>query len=302
MAIYLRPHILSKAEALGLKARMIVEGLRVGDHKSPFRGFSVEFVQHREYTPGDDIRHIDWKSYGRSERYTIKQYEQETNFIGTILLDGSRSMEYGEGPANKLEYAKLLTATISYIIIKQRDSVALSVFDSRIRAQLPPSSQMGHINTICHTLEETEPEEKTSIGPLLQEIADRIRRRGMVFVISDCFDEVEPFLKGLRNLRFQGHEVTLFHIMHRDEVDFPFTGNVKFDGLEIPEELKTRPHLIRPNYRRVVQGFLDELRRGCEAARVDYVFMDTTRPLEESLGKYLVRRLQMGRIVNTHIG
>lgn len=296
MALYLQPHILSKAEALGLKARMIVEGLRVGDHKSPFRGFSVEFVQHREYTPGDDIRHIDWKSYGRSERYTIKQYEQETNFIAHILLDGSKSMLYGEGAANKLEYAKLLTATLSYMVIRQRDSVGLSVFDSRFRAELPVSGQMGHINTIVRTLEETEPAEKTSIGPLLEEAADRFRRRGMVFIISDVFDEIEPFLKGLRHLRFQGHEVTVFHVMHKDELEFPFTGNIRFDGLEDIEELKTRPHLIRPNYLKVIQAYLAEIRKGCEAYRVDYVLMDTTRPLEITLSEYLVRRLQMGRL------
>src|ERR1700716_4200399 len=138
---YLDPDVIARAQALGLKARTVVEGLRVGDHKSPYRGFSVEFVQHREYVPGDDIRHIDWKSYGRSERYTIKQYEQETNYIAHILLDGSKSMEYGEGETNKLEYAKLLAATLSYVIIKQRDSVSLSVFDSAWRAQLPASSQ-----------------------------------------------------------------------------------------------------------------------------------------------------------------
>jgi uncharacterized protein (DUF58 family) len=296
MPVYLRPHILSKAEALGLKARSIVEGLRVGDHKSPFRGFSVEFVQHREYTPGDDIRHIDWKSYGRSERYTIKQYEQETNFIAHILLDGSRSMLYGDGDANKLEYAKLLAATLSYVVIRQRDSVGLSVFDSRFRAELPPSSQMSHVTTIVHTLEETEPEEKTSIGPLLEQAADRFRRRGMVFLISDCFDEIEPFLTGLRHLRFQGHDVTVFHVMHHDELEFPFTGNIKFDGLELPEEIKTRPHLIRPNYLKVIQSYLADLRKGCEAYRVDYVLMDTTKPLEVALGEYLVRRLQMGRM------
>jgi uncharacterized protein (DUF58 family) len=296
MPVYLRPHILSKAEALGLKARSIVEGLRVGDHKSPFRGFSVEFVQHREYTPGDDIRHIDWKSYGRSERYTIKQYEQETNFIAHILLDGSRSMLYGDGDANKLEYAKLLAATLSYVVIRQRDSVGLSVFDSRFRAELPPSSQMSHVTTIVHTLEETEPEEKTSIGPLLEQAADRFRRRGMVFLISDCFDEIEPFLTGLRHLRFQGHDVTVFHVMHHDELEFPFTGNIKFDGLELPEEIKTRPHLIRPNYLKVIQSYLADLRKGCEAYRVDYVLMDTTKPLEVALGEYLVRRLQLGRI------
>src|SRR5262249_52888491 len=154
------------------------------------------------------------------------------NFIGHILLDGSRSMQYGDGEANKLEFAKLLTATIAYVIIKQRDSVSLNVFDSRFRAQLPPSSQMGHVTTICHTLEETRPDEKTSIGPLLEEAADRFRRRGMVFLISDCFDDVESLLKGMRHLRFQGHEVTVFHIMHRDELEFGFTGNIRFDGLE----------------------------------------------------------------------
>src|SRR6266567_2436350 len=150
MPEYLKPSILSRAEALGIEARSIVEGLRVGDHRSPYRGFSVEFVQHREYVPGDDIRHIDWKSYGRSERYTIKQYEQETNFAAHILLDASRSMLYGEGETNKLEYAKLLAASLAYLIIHQRDSASLSVFDEKWRVQLPPSSQPGHMQSILH--------------------------------------------------------------------------------------------------------------------------------------------------------
>src|SRR5213592_1783276 len=150
---YLDDKILARAEALGLKARRIVEGLRSGEHKSPFRGFSVEFVQHREYVPGDDIRHIDWKSYGRSERYTIKQYEQETNFAGHLLLDASRSMLYGEDETNKLEYAKLLAACLAYLIIHQRDSASLAVFDAAWRLQLPASGQPGHMQTILHTLE-----------------------------------------------------------------------------------------------------------------------------------------------------
>src|SRR5262249_1620718 len=150
---YLHDTILARAEALGLKARRIVEGLRSGEHKSPFRGFSVEFVQHREYVPGDDIRHIDWKSYGRSERYTIKQYEQETNFIGHLVVDASRSMVYGEGAENKLEYAKLLAASLAYLIIHQRDSAALHVFDDEWRDRIPPGSQMGHLTTLLHTLE-----------------------------------------------------------------------------------------------------------------------------------------------------
>jgi uncharacterized protein (DUF58 family) len=296
MPAYLKPSVLSRAEALGIQARSIVEGLRVGDHKSPFRGFSVEFVQHREYVPGDDIRHIDWKSYGRSERYTIKQYEQETNFTAHILLDASKSMEYGDRETNKLEYAKLIAATLSYVIVRQRDSVALNVIHRDWRSQLPASNSMANMNTILHTLEDLDPKEKTSIGPLLEQLADRVRRRGLMFIISDMFDEVEPVLKGLKHLRFSGHDVILFHVMHPDEIDFPFTGNVKYDGLELPEEIKTRPHLIRPAYLKVVREYLNELRAGCDAYRVDYVRARTDVPLEQTLSKYLITRLQMGRL------
>ncbi|MFO0809633.1 MAG: DUF58 domain-containing protein [Gemmataceae bacterium] len=287
---YLHPDTLAKAQALGLKARAVVEGLRVGDHKSPFRGFSVEFVQHREYVPGDDIRHIDWKGYGRSERYTIKQYEQETNYAGHILLDASRSMLYGDGAANKLEYAKLLAATLAYVIIHQRDSAGLYVFDEQWRTRLPVSGQPGHVQTILQTLESTEPREKSSIAPLLHELAGQTRRRGLVFLISDCFEDVPGLLSGLQHLRFQGHEVTVFHVMHPDEAEFPFDGLVKFDGLEIPQHYLTRPHLIRPAYLRAVQAYLQDFRRGCEANRCDYYWMDTRRPLAEALSEYLARR------------
>jgi uncharacterized protein (DUF58 family) len=291
-ATYLNADALSRAQALGIKARAVVEGLRVGDHKSPFRGFSVEFVQHREYVPGDDIRHIDWKGYGRSERYTIKQYEQETNYIGHILLDASRSMFYGTGTTNKLEYSKLLAATIAYVVIHQRDSAGLSVFDDGWRTRVPSSGQPGHMLTVLQTLEDTEPRDKSSIGPLLHDLANQVRRRGLVFLISDCFDAVESLLGGLQHLRFQGHEVTVFHVLHPDELNFPFEGLVKFDGLELPQYLLTRPHLIRPSYLKVLRNYLDTFRRGCEANRVDYVMMDTSRPLTEALSAYLARRLK----------
>ncbi len=293
---YLQSDIIARAEALGLKARAIVEGLRVGEHKSPYRGFSVEFVQHREYVPGDDIRHIDWKVYGRSERYTIKQYEQETNFIGHILVDASRSMLYGEGDSNKLEYAKLLAATLAYLIIHQRDSASLSVFDAAWRTQLPPSGQPGHMQSILRALESTQPEEKTAIGPLLNELADKVRRRGLVFLISDCFDEVDRILHGLRHLRFNGHEVTVFHVLHPDETEFPFEGMVRFDGIEERERLLTRPHLIRPAYLRALRRYLEELQKGCEGHRCDYVRMVTSRPLGDSLAEYLARRLRVKRV------
>lgn len=291
-SVLLQPDILAQAEALGLAAREVVEGLRVGDHKSPYRGFSVEFVQHREYVPGDDIKHIDWKSYARSDRYTLKQYEQETNFVGHILVDGSRSMKYGEGQQNKLSYAKVLAASLAYIIIHQRDSAALRIFDSDWRAELPPGSQLGHVQTICRTLEAIEPREKTSIGPLLEQLAERVSRRGIIFLISDGFDEVESLIKGLRHLRFRGHEVILFHVLHADELDFPLDGNIRFQDLEGPEELMTRPHLLRPAYLRALQSYLQQLRHDCDTSRVEYVLMRTDRPIKSSLGAYLISRLQ----------
>ncbi len=295
MPTYLKPDILARAEALGLKARQIVEGLRVGDHKSPYKGFSVEFVQHREYVPGDDIRHIDWKSYGRSERYTIKQYEQETNFICHLLLDASNSMRYGSGATNKLEYAKLLAASIAYMVIRQRDTVALRIFNNGWVAELPPSSQLGHIHAITHTLEDTQPHDRTAMGPLLDEVADRISRRGIICVISDCLDELEPILAGLRHLRFRGHEVILFHILHPDEVQFPLDGNIRFIGLEEHAELLTRPHLLRPAYLRIVQHYLAAIQRGCDGSGVDYVRLLTDRPLAPALAEYLVKRLQANK-------
>jgi len=290
MTALLDPEILTKAQALGVAARAVVEGMRVGDHKSPFRGFSVEFVQHREYVPGDDIRHIDWKSYGRSERYTIKQYEQETNYAGHILLDASRSMIYGVGPANKLQYAKTLAATMAYVIIHQRDAAALSVFADGWRERLPASSQPGHVQTILQALVAAEPGGKTAVGPLLNDLAVHLKRRGLVFLITDGFDTAESLLEGLRHLRFRGHEVTLCHVLHPDELNFPFDGNVRFLGLELPQELMTKPHLIRPAYLKALGMHLDKLRRGCEAARVDYWLMNTGKPLATTLAEHLARR------------
>src|SRR4051794_5789337 len=293
MPLTLQPDVLARATALDLKARTIVEGLRIGEHKSPFRGFSVEFVQHREYVPGDDIRHIDWKSYGRSERYTIKQYEQETNFIAHILMDASRSMLYGEGDTNKLEYAKLLTASLSYLIVHKGDSVGLGVFDDGWRDRLPASSQPNQVQSIFRTLESVEPKDKTAIAPLLHDVARQQRRRGLVFLISDCFDDVPTLLDGLQHLRFQGHEVTVFHILHPDEIDFPFDGMVKFDAMEERRDLLTRPQLIRPSYIRALKKYLAELQAGCEANRCDYVRMPTNRPLAQALTEYLAKRLRV---------
>jgi uncharacterized protein (DUF58 family) len=293
MPTYLDPQAVARAQVLGLKARTVVEGLRVGDHKSPYRGFSVEFVQHREYVPGDDIRHIDWKSYGRSERYTIKQYEQETNFAAHVLLDASRSMLYGDGASNKLEYAKTLTAVLSYLVVHQRDSVSLNVFDAGWRDRLPASGQPGHVQTILYKLETVSPRDKNAIGPLLHDLAQQVPRRGLVFLISDCFDQIDALLDGMQHLRFCGHEVTVFHVLHPDEMDFPFHGMVKFDGMEEKIERLTRPQLIRPAYLRTLAKYLKDLQEGCERNHCDYVLMNTGRPLAEALTGYLSRRLRV---------
>lgn len=295
MPSYLKPDVLARAEALGLKARQVVEGLRVGDHKSPYKGFSVEFVQHREYVPGDDIRHIDWKSYGRSERYTVKQYEQETNFIAHLLVDTSNSMRYGEGAENKLEYAKLLAASLAFTIVRQRDSVGLRTFDSDLRDELPPSSALPHVNAVCRTLEAAQAGQKTAIAPLLERVTDQVSRRGIVILISDCFDDVDTLLNGLRQVRFRGHEVCVLHVLHRDEIDFPLDGNIRFTNLEGADYLLARPHLLRPAYLKVVKQYLSDIQRGCDGSRVDYVLMRTDRSLAQGLGEYLVRRLQQMR-------
>jgi len=286
----LDPDILTRAQALGLAARGIVEGLRVGDHRSPFRGFSVEFVQHREYVPGDDVRHIDWRGYARTERYTVKQYQQETNFAGHLLLDASGSMSYGRGVTNKLECGKVLAATLAYVIIQQRDSAALNVFAGG-GSRLPASAQPGHLQAVLQTLAAAGAGPAVPIAGVLNELAGEVRRRGLVFLISDCFDATDALLDGLRHLRFKGHEVTLFHVLHPDELHFPFAGNVRFLGMELPGEVMTRPHQIRPAYLRAVRAFCEKLRHGCESAKVDYVLIDTGRPLAGTLSEYLARRI-----------
>ena len=291
----IQPDVLTRADALGLAAREVVEGLRVGDHKSPYRGFSVEFVQHREYVPGDDVRHIDWKSYARNDRYALKQYEQETNYVGHLLVDVSNSMRYGDGTQNKLAYAKLLAASLAYLIVRQRDSAAVRLFADDWRGELPAGSQAGHVQAVCRLLEAADAGEKTGVGPLLERFADRVTRRGIVFIVSDCFTDVPALVGGLRHLRFRGHEVVLFHVVHRDEEEFPLDGNVRFVDLEGAEQIRARPHLLRPAYLRAFNAFLAELATACDRARVGYVRLRTDRPLAPALAGYLIRRRELGR-------
>lgn len=291
----LDPTVIARAESLGLKARQIVEGYMAGEHKSPFRGFAIEFSQHREYAPGDDIRHLDWKVLGRTDRTYIKQYEQETNFVAHLLLDGSESMKYGSGPLTKLQYGKAMAACLSYLILHQRDAVAVSVFDSKVREFLPRSDNRNSIHNIMHVLAEFAPTEPTRIGTVLNDLAKQVRRRGLVVLISDLFDDEDRILEGIQHLRFNGHEVILFHVLDPYELEFPFKGTVEFIGLENIPKLLTRPREVRKSYLKEFEAFCHRLRLGCEKNNTHYVLVNTAQPLHEVLGAYLAFRLRTAR-------
>ena len=288
----LDPIAISRAESLGLNARFIVEGYMAGEHKSPYRGFAIEFAQHREYTHGDDPRHLDWKVLGRTDRYYIKQYEQETNYVANLLLDGSESMSYGSGTLTKLHYGKMMAACLAYLILHQRDATALGMFDTTVRDYAPRSDNLATIHNLMARLAGFEPKEQTNIAAVLHEMARQIRRKGLVIVISDFFDDEAKVLEGIQHLRFGGNEVVVFHLMDPYELEFPFTGQVEFDGLEGIDKIQTRPAEIRKSYLREVDAFRQRLREGCERNNCHYTLVNTAQPLHEVLSAYLAFRLR----------
>ena len=287
---YLDPELLQKLGDLELIAREVVEGLRAGSHRSPLKGFSTEFAHHREYAPGDAIRDLDWRVYGRTERYYTKLYEAETNFDCHLLMDASSSMTYGSGKVSKLEYSKYLAAALSYLILNQRDSVGLSVFDSEMRAHLPPRSAMSIILQIEKILKEITPTPKTSIAKQLNDIALQIKRRSFVILISDLFSDVGDIMRGLQRLRYGGHNVIVFHTLDPHELKFPFKGTWQFDGLEGEEELITQPERIREDYLTNLNAYLEQLQSGCIGSGVDYTLVETSRPLDSLLSEFLETR------------
>ncbi len=288
----LDPAAISRAETLGFNARFIVEGYMAGEHKSPYRGFAIEFAQHREYTHGDDPRHLDWKVLGRTDRYYIKQYEQETNYVANILLDGSESMKYGSGKVTKLQYGKVMAACLAYLILHQRDASALGLFDTAMRDYSPRSDNMATIHNVMARLAAFEPKAQTSIAAVLHDMARQIRRKGIVILISDFFDDEEKVLEGIQHLRFGGNEVVVFHVMDPYELEFPFNGLVEFDGLEGVPKILTRPAEVRKSYLREVESFRLRLRDGCERNNCHYTLINTAQPLHEVLSAYLAFRLR----------
>jgi uncharacterized protein (DUF58 family) len=287
---YLDPEVLNKIEGLELKARLIVEGFVSGLHRSPFHGFSVEFAEHREYVPGDDIRHIDWKVYGKSDRFYIKQYEEETNLRAWIFLDVSESMEYGAGPMTKVDYGRHVAAALAYLIAQQQDAVGLCTFDTDIRSFLPAASSPGHVRSLMRELDAAKTGGDTSMGDVVHHAAEQVGGRGVVIIISDFFDELDSVLRAVRRLRHGGHEVVLFHLLDRDERTFPFERTILFEGLEHNPTVLAEPAALRNAYLEELRKFTHELRRGCLGDRVDFVELDTHAPLDVALSSYLASR------------
>jgi uncharacterized protein (DUF58 family) len=289
---YLDPLILAQVRGLELQARLVVEGYLSGQHRSPQHGFAVEFAQHREYSPGDDVKYIDWKVFGRTERYYLKQYEQETNLVCWLLVDASQSMAYGSGPVRKYDYACMAAASLAYLIVQQSDSIGLAVFDAQIRRFLRPAGRPSQLKDVIRGLGDGPSTAPTRLGPVLHEIAGRAKQRGLVMLFSDLFDDVPAILAGLRHLRYDRHEVIVFHVLDAAEEDFPFESATKFRGLEIPAELLTDPRGLRDGYLRELNAFRDELRRGCRSLNVDLVPLRTDQSLGLTLARYLAHRMR----------
>ena len=288
---FLNPSILANIGNLELVAKSVVEGFVSGLHKSPYHGFSVEFSQYRQYILGDDPKYIDWKIYGRTGRYYIKQFEEETNLNCHILLDTSESMTYGSGDLTKLEYASFLIASLSYFMIKQRDAVGFSHFDETIQGYLPARSTPTHLHSILLMLEEVKTNKLTQLSQPLHRIAERLTKRGLVILISDLYDEnPDQVLKALQHFRYDGHEVILFHILDHQELVFEFNQVSRFVDSETSEEIVTIPSVIRSNYQETLQDFIKHYRSATGKSNIDYNMIDTSTPLDFALVSYLAKR------------
>jgi uncharacterized protein (DUF58 family) len=277
-----------------LRARLVVEGFITGLHKSPYHGFSVEFAEHRPYMPGDEIRHIDWKVLGRTDRYYIKQYEEETNLKAYLVVDTSRSMAYSSGDQpSKAAYACYLAASLSYMMVKQQDAVGLALFDEHLTRYLPPHATKGYLRQILVALEQMTPGNGTGVGRSLHQVADRIKRRGLVIVISDLFDDPAHVMTALKHFRHKKNEVIMLHVLDPMERSFAFGGAARFRDLESGEILSTQPWQIQTAYRDAMHRFTEVYKRECRENYIDYLLLDTTTPFDVALTHYLSKREKM---------
>lgn len=290
---YLDPQFLARIGNLELIARTVVEGFITGLHKSPFHGFSVEFSQHRPYMPGDALRFVDWKVYARTDRFYIKQFEEETNLRCYIVLDVSKSMAFKSGNVSKWMYASYLALALAYLLFHQRDATGLVLFDSDIRLQMPPRSMGSYLREMITQIERVQMGNDTSVGKVLHQIADQFRRKGLIIVISDFLDDPQEIIKGLKHFRYDKHDVLAFHILDRQEADFDFSGNAMFKDLESGDKIKTQPFFIRQQYRQRFQAFLKYLQSETSKNSIDYQQIFTDEPLNIALTKFLSKRKRL---------
>jgi uncharacterized protein (DUF58 family) len=288
---YFDPLVLSKIANMSLRARHVVEGLLSGLHDSPYRGYSVEFAEHREYSPGDEIRRIDWKAYGKFDRYFIKEYEEETNLKAYILLDASASMDYGADGLRKFDDGCYLAASLAYLMLHQGDEVGLVTFNTRMQRYLPPRSGLHHMQAVAHHLEALQPQGETHLDQVLRELAGKTTKRGMLVVISDLFDDPKVIVRALQYFRHRRNEVLVFHVLDKNELEFPFQRLTMFEDMEDAQHrILAEPRAIRTAYMQQLQGFLDEYQRLCRRESIDYNIFPTTTPLDVALTRYLGRR------------
>jgi uncharacterized protein (DUF58 family) len=287
---FLDPAVVARLATLELKARTIVEGFLSGLHRSPFKGFSVEFAEYRQYIPGDDLSTIDWKVYARSDRHYVKKFEEETNLDCHVMLDVSASMGYGSRGITKFEYGECLAASLGYLMNRQRDAVGLTAFDDRIVAMLPASARPGHLRALLITLDRLEIGHETNVAKPLHQLADSLNKRGMVVLISDLLDDPERVVRGLKHFRFRGTDVIVFHLLDPDEIDFPFQRATRFEDLETSEEVMAVPAVVRTHYLKEIGGLIDRYKRDLGACGIDYHLLSTAEPLEMALLAYLSTR------------
>ncbi len=291
---YLDPVFLSKLANMDLVARCAVEGFFAGLHPSPFHGFSVEYSDHRQYHSGDELKFVDWKVFGRSDRLYIKRFRQETNATVYILLDTSKSMSFaGNGAVRKIDYACFLAAALSYLMLSQSDSTGLLLFAETVGKQIPPKSKRTHLNAILTALQSISPSGRTNLANVLHVFAETTKRRGIVILISDLLDDQGDIYKGLAHLKFLKHDVIIFHILDHQELNLGYEGLIEFEDLESKARLQTFPQSIRDNYRKRVAEFLDEVQKTAGKSGIDYCLLDTSGPLDKALIAYLARRKRM---------
>ncbi len=291
---YLRPDVVSRLQNMELRARLVVEGFITGLHRSPYHGFSVEFAEHRQYMPGDELKRVDWNVYGRTNRFYGKQYEEETNLKAYLLLDASASMGFASpGNLTKFTYASYLAASLAYLLIQQRDAVGLAVFDEALRVYRPPRSTRSYLRALLQTLDMQQPSHTTRIGAPLHEVAERLHRRGLVILLSDLLDDPPSVMAALKHFRHDRHEVIVFHILDPLERTFDFPADAMFTDMETGETMPSQVAHVRRSYQAAVTEFVEEYKRKCRENGIDYVPIDTATTFDRALVEYLAKRRRM---------